>query len=111
MPKYHIGTAGWSYKDWVPAFYPKPQSGSFDWLRFYAHYFNCVEVNSSYYTYISPKIVKGWVEKVSDSDDFLFTIKLHQDFTHKRDFDEQKIRSVNFNLEMLKKAEKFRPSL
>lgn len=104
MPKYYIGTAGWSYKDWVPGFYPKPQSGSFDWLRFYAHYFNCVEVNSSYYTYISPKIVNGWIEKVSDSDEFLFTIKLHQDFTHKRDFDEQKIRSVYSNLEMLKKT-------
>ncbi len=106
MPKYYIGTAGWSYKDWVPAFYPKSQSGSFDWLRFYANYFNCVEVNSSYYTYISPKTVKGWIEKVSDSDDFLFTMKLHQDFTHKKNFDEQKIKSVNYNLEMLSKAER-----
>ncbi len=106
MPKYHIGTAGWSYKDWVPAFYPKSQSGGFDWLRFYANYFNCVEVNSSYYTYISPKTVKGWIEKVSDSDDFLFTIKLHQDFTHKKFFDEQKIRAVHYNLEMLTKAER-----
>ncbi len=106
MLKYYIGTAGWSYKDWVPAFYPKSQSGSFDWLRFYAHYFNCVEVNSSYYTYISPKIVNGWIEKVSDSDDFLFTMKLHRDFTHKKDFDEQKIRSVYSNLEMLNKSER-----
>ncbi|HSD62532.1 MAG TPA: DUF72 domain-containing protein [Ignavibacteriaceae bacterium] len=106
MSKYHIGTAGWSYKDWVPAFYPKAQSGGFDWLRFYANYFNCVEVNASYYTYISPKTVKGWIEKVSDSDDFLFTIKLHQDFTHKRDFDEDKIRAVRYNLEMLSKAER-----
>jgi uncharacterized protein YecE (DUF72 family) len=104
IPRYHIGTAGWSYKDWVPAFYLKSQSGSFDWLRFYSHYFNCVEVNASYYTYISPKTVKGWIEKVSDSDDFLFTIKLHQDFTHKRDFDEEKIRSVTYNLEMLHKG-------
>ena len=106
MSVYHIGTAGWSYKDWVPVFYPKSQSGGFDWLRFYADYFNCVEVNSSYYTYISPKIVQGWIEKVSDSDDFLFTVKLHQDFSHKRDFDDQKIRSVIYNLEMLKKAER-----
>ena len=66
MADYHIGTAGWSYKDWVPVFYPKPQSVYFDWLRFYAQYFNCVEVNASYYTYISPKTVKGWIQKVSD---------------------------------------------
>lgn len=106
MPKFHIGTAGWSYKDWVPSFYPRSQSGSFDWLGYYAHYFNCVEVNSSYYTYISPKIVKGWIEKVSDSDDFLFTVKLHQDFTHRMDYDEQKIKLVIHNLEMLNKAER-----
>ena len=106
MPKYYIGTAGWSYKDWVPAFYPKNQSGNFDWLQFYMHYFNCVEVNSTYYAYISPKVVEGWINKVSDSDDFMFTLKLHQDFTHKKDFDKQKINAVDYNLDMLAKAER-----
>ncbi|QQS37421.1 MAG: DUF72 domain-containing protein [Ignavibacteriales bacterium] len=106
MPKYNIGTAGWSYKDWVPNFYPKNQSGGFDWLQFYSHYFNCVEVNSTYYTYISPKIVHGWINKVQDSDDFIFHIKLHQDFTHKRKYDEQSISAVRFNLELLKKSER-----
>lgn len=105
-PKYHIGTAGWSYKDWVPSFYPKNQSAGFDWLQFYSHYFNCVEVNSTYYTYISPKIVEGWIRKVTDSEDFLFTIKLHQDFTHKKDFDQQKIKAINYNLDLLRQAER-----
>ena len=106
MPKYHIGTAGWSYKDWVLSFYPKNQSSGFDWLQFYSHYFNCVEVNSTYYTYISPKIVEGWINKIIDSEDFLFTIKLHQDFTHKKDFDQPKIKAVSSNLDMLTKAER-----
>lgn len=104
--KYYIGTAGWSYKDWVPNFYPKNQSGGFDWLQFYSHYFNCVEVNSTYYTYISPKIVEGWIKKVENADEFIFHIKLHQDFTHKRKFDEQNIKSVRFNLDLLKKSER-----
>ncbi len=106
MIKFNIGTAGWSYKDWVPNFYPKNQSGGFDWLQFYSHYFNCVEVNSTYYTYISPKIVQGWINKVQDSDDFIFHIKLHQDFTHKRKYDEQSINAVRFNLELLRKSER-----
>ena len=106
MPKYHIGTAGWSYKDWVPSFYPKNQSAGFDWLQFYSHYFNCVEVNSTYYTYISPKIVEGWIKKVIDTEDFLFTVKLHQDFTHKKDFDQQKVKAVSDNLDSLAKAER-----
>jgi uncharacterized protein YecE (DUF72 family) len=104
--KFNIGTAGWSYKDWVPNFYPKNQSSGFDWLQFYSHYFNCVEVNSTYYTYISPKVVDGWIKKVEDSSDFIFHIKLHQDFTHKRKFDEQNIKAVRFNLEQLRKSER-----
>jgi len=103
---FYIGTAGWSYKDWVPSFYPKQQSGSFDWLQFYAHYFNCVEVNSTYYAYLSPKVVEGWIRKVEDSEDFIFNIKLHQDFTHKRIFDELNIKAVRYNLDLLKKAER-----
>lgn len=104
--KYYIGTAGWSYKDWVPNFYPKNQSGGFDWLQFYSHYFNCVEVNSTYYTYISPKIVEGWIKKVDNADEFIFHIKLHQDFTHKRKFDEQNIKAVRHNMDLLRKAER-----
>lgn len=104
--KFNIGTAGWSYKDWVPNFYPKNQSSGFDWLQFYSHYFNCVEVNSTYYTYISPKVVDGWIKKVDDSSEFIFHIKLHQDFTHKRKFDEQNIKAVRFNLEQLRKSER-----
>lgn len=102
--KFNIGTAGWSYKDWVPNFYPKNQTGGFDWLQFYCQYFNCVEVNSSYYTYISPKIVDGWIKKVEGSNDFIFHIKLHQDFTHKRKFDEQNIKTVRYNLDQLRKS-------
>ncbi|MFZ0455963.1 MAG: DUF72 domain-containing protein [Ignavibacteriaceae bacterium] len=106
MPKFYIGTAGWSYKDWVPVFYPKNQTGEFDWLRFYSHYFNCVEVNATYYAYLNPKIVSGWLRKIDDDNDFLFTLKLHQDFTHKKDFDEQKIKAVIYNLDILSRAER-----
>jgi uncharacterized protein YecE (DUF72 family) len=105
-PKFYIGTAGWSYKDWVPTFYPKQQSGSFDWLQFYSHYFKCVEVNSTYYTYISPKVVEGWVRKVSDTDEFIFDVKLHQDFTHKRNYNEQNVKAVRYNLDLLSNAER-----
>ncbi len=104
MAKLYAGTAGWSYKDWVGSFYPKEQGKDFDWLKFYSDYFNCVEVNSTYYTYLSPKIVEGWIEKIEEKEDFLFTVKLHQDFTHKNDFNEEKIKAVKFNLNKLDKA-------
>lgn len=105
--KIYIGTAGWSYKDWVPSFYPKAQAGGFDWLQFYSSYFNCVEVNSSFYAYINPKVVQGWVDKTADAGDFMFTVKLHQDFTHKRKFTSENIKGMTFNLDILSKAERF----
>jgi uncharacterized protein YecE (DUF72 family) len=107
MAKLYAGTAGWSYKDWVGSFYPKEQSKEFDWLKYYAQFFNTVEVNASYYTYLSPKIVEGWIDKVEDKEDFLFTVKLHQDFTHKNDFNEEKIKAVKYNLNKLDKAGRF----
>ena len=106
MPKFYIGTAGWSYKDWVPVFYPKNQTNGFDWLQFYANYFNCVEVNATYYAYLDPRIINGWLQKIEGIDDFLFTLKLHQDFTHKKNFDDKKIKSMFFNLDILSRAER-----
>ncbi len=103
-PHLRIGTAGWSYKDWIGPFYSQQQSRDYDWLEFYSQYFNCVEVNSTYYTYVSPSTVRGWVNKVSDKDDFVFTIKMHQDFTHKRKFTDENIKAFTKNLEILAKA-------
>lgn len=106
LPKLHIGTAGWSYKDWVPNFYPKQQSSNFDWLKFYSSYFNFVEVNSSYYTYLNPKIVEAWLRKVEGVSDFVFAIKLHQDFTHKHSFDKNKVSAIQENLNQLVEEER-----
>ena len=105
-PKIHIGTAGWDYKDWIPGFYAKNKSSGFDWLEFYSEYFNTVEVNSTYYTYLNPKIVEGWLDKTKNNDDFIFIIKLHQDFTHKRYYSREQIQKVKFNLDILAAQEK-----
>jgi uncharacterized protein YecE (DUF72 family) len=105
-PLLRIGTAGWFYKDWVGPFYSQLQSKDYDWLEFYSHYFNCVEVNSTYYTYTSPSTVHGWVRKTENVEDFLFTVKLHKDFTHLRKFNNQSIKAVQDNLDILAKAER-----
>jgi len=106
MADIYIGTAGWSYKDWVPSFYPKGQTSNFDWLTYYSNYFNLVEVNASYYTYMSPKTVEGWLKKTSDNEEFKFTIKLHQDFTHKRIITLANSKLVTDNLNILSKGNK-----
>lgn len=104
--KSYIGTAGWSYKDWVNSFYYSSATKEYDWLKFYSDYFNTVEVNSSFYTYIKAEIVKGWIEKVKNNSDFLFSIKLNQDFTHKREFSLQQSKYFEYNLDLLNRAER-----
>ncbi len=104
MKNIYVGTAGWSYDDWVGSFYPKKQTKDFDWLVFYSRYFNTVEVNASYYTYLSPKVVEGCLNKIEAKDDFLFNIKLHQDFTHSKRIDIPRVNAVKYNLDILSKA-------
>ncbi|MFC2133802.1 DUF72 domain-containing protein, partial [Bacteroidota bacterium] len=105
-PQLYIGTAGWSYKDWMPSFYPCSQSKDLSWLQYYTRYFNVVEVNASYYTYLNPRVVQSWLRQISDVDDFLFTLKLHQDFTHKRTYTAEQTDAIQHNLNLLKEGER-----
>lgn len=105
-PQLYIGTAGWTYQDWMPSFYPCSQSKEMSWLRYYAKYFNVVEVNSSYYTYLDPRIVNSWLRQLEDVENFLFTVKLHQDFTHGRIYTKEQTKAVQQNLDMLKESER-----
>ena len=102
MRKVFIGTAGWSYKDWIGSFYVKSQSKNYDHLQHYAYYFNAVEVNSTYYGYPKKETVHNWVNKVSHMENFIFEIKLHQDFTHLRNFNGSNVRDVRESLDILK---------
>ena len=105
-PELYIGTAGWSYNDWMPSFYPFNQSKDLTWLEYYARYFSVVEVNASYYTYLSPHVVESWLRQVEEKSKFLFTVKLHNDFTHKRRFGSEQVKGVRYNLDKLKQAER-----
>ena len=84
----YIGTAGWSYPKgegtWDGIFYP-PRLPDKDKLTFYAQYFNTVEINSSFYRPPNQYAAQAWASKVPD--DFRFTAKLWQKFTHPKMFE------------------------
>ena len=84
----YVGTSGWSYPKgagaWDGTFYP-PKLADKDKLTFYAQYFNTVEINSSFYRPPSPHAARAWASKVPD--DFRFTAKLWQKFTHPKMFE------------------------
>ena len=81
MNRAYIGTAGWQYKDWNGKFYPPKLKQPA--LQFYAGYFDTVEINSSFYGHIKPKVAATWSQLVADvNPDFVFTAKLNRAFTH-----------------------------
>lgn len=85
--KFYIGTSGWSYPrgegTWTGHFYPV---GKVNELEYYSHFFNTVEINSSFYRPPDPGYAYNWVSKVPK--DFLFTVKLWQKFTHPKMYQE-----------------------
>ena len=83
-PTYFIGPSGWSYPDWSGVVYPDRAGARFDALAYIAKYFNAVEVNTSFYRPVSPRMTSSWVQRVADRQSFRFTFKLHQSFTHER---------------------------
>ena len=82
--KIHIGTAGWSYPHWSGLVYPVSRGNGFHPLELIARHTDTVEINSSFYQSLKPEVVKLWAKKVARNPDFMFTAKLHQQFTHKR---------------------------
>src|SRR5215475_6781782 len=80
----HVGTAGWSYKDWEGVFYPSGMSRRKQHpLELIARCFDVVEINTSFYGHIKPEIAKLWARIASDVNPrFLFTAKLHRSLTH-----------------------------
>ncbi len=79
-----VGTSGWSYPSgegtWNGIFYPAKKARGFDELAFYAEHFDTVEVNSSFYRIPALKTTQEWARRTPDN--FEFSLKLFQKFTH-----------------------------
>jgi uncharacterized protein YecE (DUF72 family) len=107
MARYFVGTAGWSYADWEGLVYPEKKSQGFHPLIFLAQYINIVEINSTFYRPPVIRISLSWVKRVENFPDFLFSIKLHQIFTHQRkDFTQKDVDDFKFGIEPLRAKER-----
>lgn len=74
-----IGTSGWHYRHWLGTFYPEktPSSRMFE---FYRQYFDCVELNNTFYRLPKPEAVEGWREAAPRG--FRFAVKGSRFITH-----------------------------
>ena len=75
----HIGTCGFSYRDWIGPFYPKG-TRSLDMLPFYSQRFDCVEIDSTYYAIPKPQLFESMDRRTPDG--FRFTVKAPGSITH-----------------------------
>jgi len=78
-PIIRLGTQGWSYPDWVGAFYP-PGSRQEHYLPFYAEVFDTVELDTTFYHPPRPSVVRSWARNTPDT--FRFAAKVPQGITH-----------------------------
>jgi len=78
----YLGTSGFSYDDWRGPFYPVGLP-KWEWLAYYSREFNTCEVNSTFYALPKPTNLKAMTKKTGEG--FIFSIKAHQEMTHRRE--------------------------
>ena len=74
----HVGTSGFSYDEWRPAFYPDDLKKD-AMLSFYAERLPSVELNNTFYRMPSAKMVANWHAQVPPH--FRFAVKATQKLT------------------------------
>jgi uncharacterized protein YecE (DUF72 family) len=75
----HVGTSGYSYKEWKGSFYPEKISAK-DMLRFYSERLSTVEINATFYRLPQKSTLENWKEQVPKN--FRFALKAPQRITH-----------------------------
>ena len=75
---WYFGTSGWSYKNWDRQFYPKDLPAD-QKLAHYAKTFSAVEVNTTFYHYLTKDTCRHWASLVPEG--FRFSVKLHRYLT------------------------------
>jgi uncharacterized protein YecE (DUF72 family) len=77
--KVRVGTSGWQYPDWRPAFYP-PKLAATRWLEFFAGHFATVESNSAFYHLPAAATFAAWATRTPP--DFVMAVKVSRYLTH-----------------------------
>ncbi|HEV2389881.1 MAG TPA: DUF72 domain-containing protein, partial [Nitrososphaerales archaeon] len=81
----HLGTSGWSYKEWEGPFYPKGEKRK---LTYYSKFFDTVEIDSTFYGYPSAGMILGAARSTPPG--FVFSAKIPKLITHEKKLDLEK---------------------
>ena len=77
--KLHVGTSGYSYKEWKGSFYPEDLAAG-EMLKFYATKLPAVEINNTFYRLPKASVLENWAAQVPET--FRFAIKASRRITH-----------------------------
>jgi uncharacterized protein YecE (DUF72 family) len=77
ITEYRVGCASWLDGSLLESgkFYPRRSMSAADRLRWYARFFDCVEVNATYYALPSPRNAGLWADRTPPG--FLFQVKAY----------------------------------
>ena len=75
----HVGTSGYSYKEWKGNFYPEDLPAK-EMLSYYSRRLPAVEINNTFYRLPQASMIENWKAQVPE--DFRFSIKATQRITH-----------------------------
>src|SRR5881275_3155644 len=75
----YVGTSGWAYPSWKPAFYPEKLAQT-KFLTYYSGQLNTVEVNLTFRQLLKETTAQKWIAQTPEH--FRFGIKAHQVITH-----------------------------
>ncbi len=76
---FHVGTSGYSYKEWKGSFYPEKLAAT-KMLGYYAERLSSVELNNTFYRMPKTEVLESWAAQVPDG--FRFAIKASRRITH-----------------------------
>ena len=75
----HVGTSGYSYKEWKGSFYPDDLSNK-EMLSYYGGHLGAVEINNTFYRLPKAAVLESWAAQVPEA--FRFAIKASRRITH-----------------------------
>ena len=93
MTRWHVGTMGYGYKDWLGIFYPN-HARPRNYLQHYSTVFDAVEMDTTFYGVPKADRVRGWAQQVPQH--FIFCPKTPREITHEGKWQDNVERMAEF---------------
>lgn len=105
--QYSIGIGGWEHECFNQCLYSAPMEDSDARLRFYARYFDSVEVRSTFWDdSLGVTDALQWIAAVAENKRFRFNVKLHKSFVHGKEIKPERATRLRGLLQEFQKNDK-----